>query len=43
MIFERIFNMAEKKVYAVATSHLDTVWSWDLEESIREYLKATLD
>ncbi len=35
--------MAEKKVYAVATSHLDTVWSWDLEESIREYLKATLD
>ncbi len=34
--------MAKKKVYAVATSHLDTVWSWDLEESIREYLKATL-
>ncbi|MBQ5883525.1 MAG: alpha-mannosidase, partial [Clostridia bacterium] len=22
--------------------HLDTVWSWDLEESIREYIKATL-
>lgn len=35
--------MAKKKVYAVATSHLDTVWSWDLEESIREYIKATLD
>ena len=34
--------MAKKKVYAVATSHLDTVWSWDLEESIREYIKATL-
>ena len=34
--------MANKKVYAVATSHLDTVWSWDLEESIREYIKATL-
>ena len=35
--------MAKKKVYAVATSHLDTVWSWDLEESIREYIKATFD
>ncbi len=35
--------MAKKKVYAVATSHLDTVWSWDLEETIREYVKATLD
>ncbi|MBO7179444.1 MAG: alpha-mannosidase [Clostridia bacterium] len=34
--------MAKKKVYAVATSHLDTVWSWDLEETIREYVKATL-
>ncbi|MBR2877151.1 MAG: alpha-mannosidase [Clostridia bacterium] len=34
--------MAKKKVYAVATSHLDTVWSWDLEESIREYVKNTL-
>lgn len=34
--------MAKKKVYAVGTSHLDTVWSWDLEESIREYVKATL-
>ena len=34
--------MAKKKVYAVATSHLDTVWSWDLEETIREYIKATL-
>ena len=34
--------MAKKKVYAVATSHLDTVWSWDLEETIKQYLGDTL-
>ncbi len=33
--------MEKKKLYAVATSHLDTVWSWDLEESIRQYIKDT--
>ena len=42
MNLKGLFDMAKKKVYAVATSHLDTVWSWDLEESIREYIKATL-
>ena len=42
MNLKGFLDMANKKVYAVATSHLDTVWSWDLEESIREYIKATL-
>ncbi|MCL2024124.1 MAG: hypothetical protein FWG82_07140, partial [Oscillospiraceae bacterium] len=29
-------------VYAVATSHLDTVWNWDFETTIREYIYNTL-
>ncbi|CZT55492.1 Endo-1,4-beta-xylanase A precursor [Eubacteriaceae bacterium CHKCI005] len=32
----------EDRLYAIATSHLDTVWSWPLEETIREYLPSTL-
>lgn len=32
----------EKRVYTVATAHLDTVWRWDLDETIREYLPATI-
>ena len=31
----------EDRLYAIATSHLDTVWSWPLEETIREYLPST--
>lgn len=34
--------MAKKKIYTVATSHLDTVWSWDLEETIEKYIYKTL-
>ena len=34
--------MAKKKIYTVATSHLDTVWSWDLEETINQYVYDTL-
>lgn len=34
--------MEKKRIYTVATSHLDTVWSWDLEESIDEYIYDTL-
>lgn len=34
--------MAEKKIYTVATAHLDTVWSWDFEETIEKYLYDTL-
>ncbi|MEZ4386081.1 MAG: glycoside hydrolase family 38 C-terminal domain-containing protein [Candidatus Krumholzibacteriia bacterium] len=31
------------KVYAVATSHLDTQWRWTIQTTIDEYLRATLD
>ena len=34
--------MAKKRIYTIATSHLDTVWSWDLEESIDQYIYDTL-
>jgi len=30
------------RIYAVATTHLDTSWSWDLETTLREYLPKTL-
>lgn len=32
----------KKKVYTVATAHLDTIWSWDFETSVKEYLFNTL-
>ena len=35
--------MEKKKIYTIATAHLDTVWSWDLEESIDWYIKDTFD
>ena len=35
--------MGKKKIYTIATAHLDTVWSWDLEESIDWYIKDTFD
>lgn len=34
--------MTKKKIYTVATSHLDTVWSWDLEETVSRYIYNTL-
>ena len=34
--------MQKKKVYAVSTAHLDTVWRWDLRKTIEEYLPDTL-
>lgn len=37
--------MSEKmkpRIYAVATTHLDTSWSWDLETTLRDYLPKTL-
>ena len=34
--------MEKKKVYAVSTAHLDTVWRWSLAKTIKEYLPATL-
>lgn len=34
--------MAKKKIYTVATSHLDTVWSWDFETTVSKYIYDTL-
>lgn len=34
--------MKKKTVYTIATAHLDTVWSWDFETTVREYLPRTL-
>ena len=31
-----------KTIYAVSTSHLDTVWSWPLEETISTFIPKTL-
>jgi alpha-mannosidase len=30
------------RIYAVATTHLDTSWSWDFETTLRDYLPKTL-
>lgn len=32
----------KKNIYAIACSHLDTTWLWDLETTIKEYIPATL-
>lgn len=32
----------KKKVYTVATAHLDTVWSWDFETTVSKYIYDTL-
>ncbi|MCI5795817.1 MAG: glycosyl hydrolase-related protein [Ruminococcus sp.] len=32
----------KKKIYTVATAHLDTVWSWDFETTISKYIYNTL-
>ena len=34
--------MEKKKVYAVATAHLDTVWRWNLATTIEEYITDTI-
>lgn len=34
--------MSKKKIYTVATAHLDTVWSWDFEETVSKYIYDTL-
>lgn len=31
-----------KKIYTIATAHLDTVWSWDFEETVSKYIYNTL-
>ena len=30
-------------IYTVATAHLDTIWNWDFEQTVREYIHATTD
>lgn len=32
----------KKRIYTVATSHLDTVWSWDFETTVSKYIYNTL-
>lgn len=34
--------MKKKKVYTVATAHLDTIWSWDFETTVRKYIYNTM-
>ena len=34
--------MSKKKVYTVATAHLDTIWSWDFETTVSTYIYKTL-
>ena len=33
----------EKKAYMVADAHLDTQWNWDVQTTIRDYVKSTID
>lgn len=33
----------ERRIYTIATAHLDTVWNWDFEHVITTCLKNTLD
>ena len=35
--------MSENRIYTVATSHLDTVWRWNLAKTINEFLPDTLE
>lgn len=30
-------------IYTVATAHLDTVWNWDFETTVKKYIKKTLE
>lgn len=34
--------MSKKKIYTVATAHLDTIWSWDFEKTVSTYIYNTL-
>lgn len=34
--------MSKKRIYTVATSHLDTIWSWDFETTVSKYIYDTL-
>lgn len=32
----------KKKIYTVATAHLDTIWNWDFETTVSRFIKNTL-
>ena len=32
----------KKKIYTIATAHLDTIWSWDFETTVSKYIYNTL-
>ena len=34
--------MEKKKAYLVATAHLDTVWRWNLAETIKDFIPDTI-
>lgn len=34
--------MSKKKIYTVATAHLDTIWNWDFETTVSKYIYNTL-
>lgn len=36
-------NIAKPRIYTVATAHLDTVWNWDLEQTVHEFLPNTFN
>lgn len=36
-------NFKDKKIFTIATAHLDTVWNWDFEHVINVCLKETLE
>lgn len=35
--------MSKKKIYTIANSHLDTVWCWDFETTVKKFIPSTLD
>ncbi len=42
-LLKGLFKMInDRRIYTVATAHLDTVWNWDFEHTISEYLFNTL-
>ena len=36
-------NFMDKKIYTIATAHLDTVWNWDFEHVINVCLRDTIE
>lgn len=34
--------MTKNKIFTVATSHLDTVWRWELPKTIDEFIPDTI-